>query len=160
MFITKSDVPAFYAYDNAGGTQIIGITDVPLDTEVIKEYPYAHSNVTNNPEVTIAEQGDYLIYYFINCNNNNLPSVDKCVSGQLAIDTGGGFATVAGSFSYGFQHNSASNPLVSFHRGIIMSFNDGDKIKMQAVIASGSPTPRSVISSFWSKSSISIIKLT
>lgn len=118
----------FDGYTNAA-TSIGGTwTDIPLNLERIKEVPFIHS--TASAELEFNETATYCIVARATTESTNTTDESNSEM-RLAVDTGGGYAALAGTTAY---MSNYSNSTGNSNTGAIMLVYDatvGDKIKLQ-----------------------------
>jgi hypothetical protein len=109
-------------------------TDIPLNIERIKDSIYTHSS--NSPEITIGATGRYMIT--ARCSSY-LPSTNMRTQSEMriALDTGSGYNGIAGTSGY-MYNREANEGYNTATVTLILNFNAGDKLKLQARLLSGS----------------------
>lgn len=133
----------FDAYDAAGGTDISGgFTDVPLDTEREETADFSHTG--SSASVTINTAGKYLVTYAVTAEITFAGTETRAES-KLQVDTGGGFADLAGTLS-ACELGLSAAPGGTMTRTLIYDAAAGDVLKIQAQRSSGTATVELVAS--------------
>ena len=107
-------------------------TDMPISAERQKTSAFTHTNPS--PEVTVAVAGTYIVQYKVTVIASSGTSRSEAES-RLVLDTGSGYAEVAGSKSEHYNRTqdygaTASSPL-------ILDLDVGDKLKVQSIRSQG-----------------------
>lgn len=128
------DSQYFDGYDSAGGLNFSsGWADIPLNGERKKTSGITHSG--SSAEITISEAGTYVIlgrvgYYQNGGNGRSIAQM------RILLDTGSGFAELAGSQGYGYSRNDGSGE-GGMEAFAILDLSSGYKLKLQANRYSG-----------------------
>jgi hypothetical protein len=130
----------FYGYDTTGGLTINNTQqEVPIDTEVIKDSIYTHSTVTNNGQVTLTVAGTYKITGEVSIETTDaLAGVRGAPELRTQVNTGGGFADIAGAVAQEYIREDAASPLSASLSVTIMlaaSANDIVRLVVQDLVA-------------------------
>jgi hypothetical protein len=131
MFITEAPPERFDGYNNSADVDIDPTwVDIAIDVERDKTSGFTHSTSSSPAEVTFVKDGNYLVIGKIGVYNSSGTTRSEAEM-RFMVDTGSGFAEVAGtnSNSYHRQNTVGRGTMVSV---LEMSFSAGDKIKMQA----------------------------
>ena len=138
-------------YSTSTNTFASSYIDVPLNVERHKDSDFTHA--ANSAEITVNTTDTYEIIMRISvdvASSSRTSSISR-----LMLDTGSGYAEVAGSFAYGY-HRTTSQGESTMFSSIILALDSGDKVKMQVKREDGSGTLQLISGA----SGISIKKLT
>ncbi len=118
----------FSAYDSGGEINITAtFTDLPLDTQERVDSEYTHT--ADTAPVTITEAGWYEISYSASAYTSAGGNAQATVATQLQEDTGGGFATIAGSTASDLLVSGGSDANMS--SSALREYAIGDEVKLQ-----------------------------
>jgi len=105
---------------------------IRLANEVKKDASFTHSTTVNSHEITLDSTGVYVLSYSVQLNSNAATRMDILTRAQ--IDTGGGYATLPGSWGALGTFPFAATAIDQFGisvSGIMFSATAGDKIKVE-----------------------------
>lgn len=146
-----TSVIAFEAYDNTGGQTTTSSAGTTLNLTTTRQN--TGQFVLSSNEVTINESGKYLIIFRVSTDVSSgaSRSTSSC---WLQSNTGSGFSTVPGSFSYMYNRN-ASHAENTGTTSIILDLVASNSLRIQFNRNSGNDT----ISTIAGGSGISIVKI-
>lgn len=127
----------FDAYDSAGGTTLTSaFVDIPLGTERKKTADYTHA--AGSAEVTINTTATYVVMY---AASSDVTTEDAPMQAdfKMQLDTGAGFADVAGSTGRVYNEFAAEGEGTAT-RVLVLDLTATDKLKIQGRRKSGSGT--------------------
>jgi len=117
----------FQGYLSVQQTVTTAPTDIPINTEVVKDSPFTHS--VNSAEIAITTDGNYLI--IVSASIMAITGSSRSSAEMwLNISTGSGFNEVAGTRRIIYVRRDPYGGSVAFERYISMTA--GDVIKVQA----------------------------
>ncbi|MEM6258607.1 MAG: DUF2793 domain-containing protein [Planctomycetota bacterium] len=127
----------FDAYDATGG-QTFTTAEITLNLDTVRKNSDANLFSLASDELTISEAGTYIFIFRVSTDvsTGNARSASKC---WIETDTGGGFATVAGS--EGFMYNRTSS--LGDNTATVQLALDaaaGDKFRIRASRVNGTDT--------------------
>ena len=105
---------------------------IRLATEIKKDASFTHSTTVNSHEITLDSTGVYVLSYSVQLNSNAATRMDILTRAQ--IDTGGGYATLPGSWGALGTFPFAATAIDQFGisvSGVMFSATAGDKIKVE-----------------------------
>lgn len=130
----QNSVKYFDGYNEVGGTVISNnYIDIPIISENIKDAEYTHS--VNSPEITVVEDGRYLILARI-CYYKTSSNVDSVIKSRLVSNNGTGYFEISGTESFSYHDNEASGSNQAFI-GATIQLAANSQIKLQGVLFSG-----------------------
>lgn len=131
--VTISGSAYFDAYDAAGGLNVPSSwVDIPFNSTRMNSGEFT---LTGNTELVIPITTVYHITSRVTTDSSG--SVDLRI--RLVRDTGSGYAEVPGSLSYNYA-SSTTDAFGTSTCTVLSTLNEGDKIKVQASIGSGTST--------------------
>lgn len=127
----------FDGYDTAGGTSIPGSwTDIPLDSERIKDTPFSHT--IPSAEVTFNEAGIYTVWGRVTTeavSGNSRTQLEM----RAMFDPGGGYIEIPGTRG-GMYAREVKEGTATAMAAFTLTVESGYKIKLQAMRVSGGGT--------------------
>lgn len=146
---------AFRAYDSAGGQLFTGTAiTVALGTVALNTAPLLFDLASNVLEVTTA--GIFLVHFQTGAAYHLGPGDGSgTMEAFLEVDTGSGFAGVAGSLVY---FNTLPGPMGPASGGgtLVLRLGEGDKLRLRLRREDGADSMRTVAGASW----LSVVSLT
>ena len=128
----------FDAYYTGTGSSIgTSWTDLPLNNQRISS-GFTHSETINNSEVTVNEDGVYIVISRVTSSITS-GSVRSDSTSKILLDTGSGWTDVPGSNAIMYNRTSA-NGKDTGTVAVNLSLSSGDKLKIQAIVNNGTNT--------------------
>jgi hypothetical protein len=126
----------FEAYDSAGGLDVTSVATVQFATQIVAHPPFSYA--TGTGILTIQRTGLYKIIVDIGTDVTSGSGRSGCHA-FIDLDTGGGYAEVAGTRTYTYSRsNLAGEDNASVTR--IISLTDGDLLRIRAAREHGTDT--------------------
>jgi hypothetical protein len=135
IFIEEDpQLSAFTVYDNTGGQAFTGTITVNLDTVKTNTEPTVFS--LSADVVTIALEGTYFVSYEGSVDTSGGRTESRWF---LQRDSGSGFSTEDGTFSWGY-HRNGSQGITTASCTVVLSVAAGDQFRLRAQRNTGGST--------------------